>query len=329
MKKILITGATGFIGSHVVDLLVSRGEPARALVSSGEDPQRLTRQGVEICPGDLKDRASLAEAVQGISCVIHCAARTGPWGPQSEYEAVNVHGFEDLLQLALKAGVERFVHVSSIIVHGADLGGVADEAAPMRIEPHNPYSWSKVMAERLAQTYIREQKAPITIVRPGWVYGPRDTGSFARFAAMVKNQRMILMGSGNNHVPLVYVSDVAEGIYLASQKEQAAGKAYLLVNDEEVTQKEYFTTIAAGLGVPAPKLRIPYRLALMAGSSAEASYHLLKRSSPPPLTRYGVQLLGGENRFQISKTRQELGFQPQVNVHQGVMQSIAWIREKE
>ena len=323
---VLVTGATGLIGSHVVDLLVERGESVRALVRPGEATNRLASQDVELCLGDMKDRTSLAAAVTGVEKVIHCAARTGPWGPQADYEATNVRGLEDLIELSLAAGVQRFVHVSSVIVYGADVGGTADESAAMFIEPHNPYNWSKVIGEHVVEKYVREKKAAITVVRPGWVYGPRDGNSFGRFAAMVKNGKMVVIGPGKNHVPLVYVTDVAEGILLALDSQQPAGSAYTLVNDELVTQNEFFEAIAHELKVPAPRIHVPYGIARWIGDSAEAAFKLANIQQSPPLTRYGAQLLGGENCLSIAKARQELGWSPQVNFAEGVRRGIAWFR---
>jgi nucleoside-diphosphate-sugar epimerase len=137
---------------------------------------------------------------------------------------------------------------------------------------------------------------------------------------------MVMIGSGRNHIPLIYVRDVAEGIVLASEQDRAVGRAYLLVNDEPVTQHDYLAAIAAELGVPSPRRRLPYRLALLAGIAAETIGHLSHREQPPPVTRFGIQLLGGENRFVISRAREELGFSPQVNLAEGVRQSIAWYR---
>jgi len=323
--SVLVTGATGLLGGHIVDTLVERAKSVRALVRPGEAVDRLIHAGVDTCWGDLTDRAALDIAVSGVDRVIHCAARTGVWGPRSDYQASNIRGLETLLDAALAAGVRRFVHVSSITVLGNDVGGTADEMTPLRVEP-NPYSWSKVMGERLLQKAIRERQAPVTIVRPGWIFGPRDVASFARFAARIQRGRMIMIGSGDNHVPLIYVRDAAEGVVLASQAADAVGKVYLLVNDEPVTQRDYLTAIAAELGVPPPKLRIPYRLALILGLAAESLGHLARLRHPPPLTRFGTQLLGGENRFVINRARNELGFAPKVNLTEGVRMSVAWYR---
>jgi nucleoside-diphosphate-sugar epimerase len=313
------------LGSHLTDLLLERGEQVRVLVQRGDGVSRLAHPNVELCWGHLGDHAALAAAVRGVDRVLHCAARTGPWGRAADYQAANVHGLQTLVESALAAGVRRFVHVSSITVHGNDVHGTADETAPLRVEP-NPYSRSKVAGERLLDRLIREQGAPVTIVRPGWIYGPRDVASFARFAAMIERGTMVMIGSGRNHIPLIYVRDVAQGILLASQQARAAGRAYLLVNDEPVTQHDYLDAIAAELGVPPPRWRLPYRLALLAGTAAETVGHLTQRTSPPPVMRYGVQLLGAENRFDISRARHEVGFCPQVTLAEGVRRSIAWYR---
>jgi nucleoside-diphosphate-sugar epimerase len=238
----------------------------------------------------------------------------------------NVRGVETLVKAAMAAGVRRFVHVSSVTVHGNDVGGAADEDSPLRIEP-NPYSRSKVAAEKLLHRMIRDEGAPVTIVRPGWIYGPGDTASFGRIVRMIDESRMITIGSGQNHLPLIYVTDVAEGAVLAGQAEKAAGRTYLLVNDEPVTQRDFVTAIAAELDVPAPARRIPYRLAVMLGGLAENAAYLARRQQPPPVMRYGLQMLGGDNRFVITRARQELGFSPATGFAEGVRNGVSWYRE--
>ena len=324
---VLVTGATGLIGSHVVDLLVEKGENVRAFTRPNESVDRLVKQGVDICRGDMKDRDSLTAAVAGVERVIHCAAHTGAWGPKEEYEAVNVRGLEDLLELALAAGTERFVHVSSVTVHGNDLHGSGDETIPFRIEP-NPYSRSKVMGERVVEKYIRDYHAPVTIVRPGWVYGARDTTSFASFAKRTLQGRMIVIGSGNNRVPLIYVTDVADGIVRASFTAGVEGCAYILVNDEPVTQSDYLNCIATELGVPSPKIHLPYQVSLLLAKILERVGHTFHLRRPPPITVHGMHLFGGESRFIIDKARRELKFSPKVNLKDGVRKGISWFKSE-
>jgi nucleoside-diphosphate-sugar epimerase len=323
---VLVTGASGFLGSHVTELLVERGTRPRVLARPGEPvPGTPHDAALDIHWADLTDRAALEAAVGGIDCIIHCAARTGPWGPQAEYWRTNVRGLETLVEVALAAGVRRIVHVSSITVHGNDVRGAADEHAPFREEP-NPYSRSKVAGEQLLERMIRGHGAPVTIVRPGWIYGPGDTASFARLAGTIRSGRMVMIGSGENHLPLIYVRDAAEGILLASDADHAAGRAYLLVNDEPVTQRDYIGAIATELGVAPPTRHIPYGLGVRIGALAEAGARLARTTQPPPVMRYGLQLVGGENRFSISRARRELGFSPRVDLAEGIRRSIDWYR---
>lgn len=322
---VLVTGAAGFLGGHVTELLQSLGERPRVLVQPNDPIERLELANVDIHRGDVADRVALERAVSGVQCVLHCAARIGPWGPSAEYERTNVRGLETLVRTAVAAGVKRIVHVSSITVHGNDLHGAGDESAPLREEP-NPYSRSKVAGERLLERMIREEGAPVTIIRPGWIYGPRDNSSFARLARRIEQRKMMMVGSGGNHVPLIYVRDVARGVLLASQVEEAEGRCYVLVNDEPVTQRDFVTAIADELGAPPPTRRVPYKPAVWMGAVAEHLGHLTRSREPPPVMRYGMQLLGGENRFSIARARSELGFAPLVDLAEGVRRSVEWYR---
>ena len=323
--KVLVTGAAGLLGSHVAELALERDYEVRVLVRPGENVSWLEQAGVEVYRGDLKDFPSLQTAVIGIQRVFHCAARMGPWGPETDYELVNVTGPRLLAEAALAAGVQRIVHVSSIDVHGLVVGDGIDETAPYGTE-RDPYCRSKIAGERALIQLIQQKAAPITIVRPGLIYGPRDTNSFARFARLITLGRLPIIGSGANLLPLIYVRDVALGILLASQPDCAVGNAYLLVNDEPVTQAAYFHAIASALGVPPPRLHIPYSLAIALAGCVEVAAHLAQRQQPPPLMRFGLRQIGGQNRFLIDRARHDLGFSPQVNLSEGVRLSIDWYR---
>jgi nucleoside-diphosphate-sugar epimerase len=325
---VLVTGAAGFLGRQLTELLLARDEQVRVLVRPEDRLGSLPATGADIRRADINDDAAVAMALRGVDQVLHCAARTGPWGPAAAYEQTNVRALENLVRAALTAGVSRLVHVSSVTVHGNDVGGAADEDAPFRSEP-NPYSRSKVAGEQLLARMISKDGAPVTIVRPGWIYGPGDTASFARIARMVETGRMITVGSGENHLPLIYVRDAAQGVLLAGLAAAAEGKRYLLVNDEPVTQRAFLAAIAAELGARAPRYRIPYRLALGLGATAEGLWRLTGRTEPPPLMRYGLQLLGGENRFSIGRARRDLGFEPQVGMAEGIRLSTEWYRARQ
>lgn len=328
--KVLVTGAAGFLGGHLVDMLVERGDEVRALVRPIEDTSHLrSLSGVEIVYGDMTDAQSLKQAVQGVRRVYNVAAKTGPWGLESDYHAVNVRGLTDLILASLDAGVERIVHTSSITVYGHHLHGLVTEDSPFHAED-NPYSRTKIAGERLIADMVRDQNAPVVIVRPGWIYGPRDNASFARFVGLVESGKYFIFGTGNNIVPIVYVRDVAQGLIKAGDAgTEVVGRAYTIVDDRRVSQAEYLNVIADTLGVPRLKVHMPYLPIYATGRAAELLWEALGRrsSTPPPLTTYGVTLLGGDQQFSIERARRELGFAPVYDVKRGVAEGVRWYLE--
>ena len=329
--KVLVTGASGFVGNHLVEMLVERGDEVRALVQPGQDTDHLkTLSGVEVIYGDLTDRPSLERAVQGTRRVYNIAAKTGPWGPEKLYQAINVQGLADLIDTAMEAGVDRIVHTSSITVYGHHLSGIVTEDHPYHAED-NPYSRTKIAGEKLIFRLVEEHGAPVVIVRPGWIYGPRDKASFGRFVNLVASGKARLLGNGNNIVPIVYVRDVAQGLIKAGDAgEEAVGRAYNIVDDRRVTQAEYLNTIADALHMPPVSSKLPFSAIYFAGRSAETIWHIgaqfvpTLRHTPPPLMTYGVTLLGGDQRFSIDRARHELGYVPEVDVKQGVAEGVRW-----
>jgi Nucleoside-diphosphate-sugar epimerases len=325
--RVLVTGAAGFAGGHLVDMLLERGDEVRALVRPVEDARRLqTLSGVEVVHGDLTDVKSLRHAVQGVQRVYNVAAKTGPWGPEEVYQATNVQGVIDLIGAAMDAGVQRIVHTSSITVYGHHLHSIVDEDHPYHAE-NNPYSRAKINSEKLIFNLVKERGAPVSIVRPGWIYGPRDNASFGRFVNLVESGKGLFIGSGNNIVPVVYVRDVAQGLIKAGDAgNEAIGRAYNIVDDRRVTQAEYLNTIADALQVPHVSRKLPFSAAYLAGYSAEFLWRAMDRrtKAPPPLMTYGVTLLGGDQQFSIEKARRELGYAPEFDVKRGVAEGIQW-----
>jgi nucleoside-diphosphate-sugar epimerase len=325
--KVLVTGAAGFLGGHLVDMLLERGDDVRAMVRPVEDTSYLqTLKNVEIVQGDLTDSDSLKRAVQGVQRVYNVGARTGPWGLEEVYRAINVQGLSSLIYAALDAGVQRIVHTSSITVYGHHLHGIVTEDHPYHAED-NPYSRTKIAGEKLVANLVKDQGAPVVTVRPGWIYGPRDNASFGKYVARVEGGKFFLIGSGSNIVPVVYVRDVAQGLIKAGDgPDKAIGQAYTLVDDRRVTQAEYLNTIADALGKPHLKFRAPFTALYLAGRSAELVWQAMgkRNAAPPPLTTYGITLQGGDQQFSIDKARRDLGYAPEYDVTRGVGEGVRW-----
>jgi nucleoside-diphosphate-sugar epimerase len=328
--KALVTGAAGFLGGHLVDMLLERGDEVRAMARAGEDLSYLrTLPNVEIVYGDLTDEESLRQAVQGVQRVYNVAAKTGPWGLEEVYRAINVQGLASLVNVAMQAGVQRIVHTSSITVYGHFLQGIVTEDHPYHAED-NPYSRSKIAGEKLIADLVKDRGAPVVIVRPGWIYGPRDNASFARYVSLVESGKFFFFGSGKNIVPIVYVRDVAQGLIKAGDAgDEVIGRAYTLADDRRVTQAEYLNTIADALNVPHIRLSVPFWPLYAAGRSAELLWQALgrRKAAPPPLTTYGVTLQGRDQQFSIDRARRELGYAPEFDVKRGVGEGVRWYLE--
>jgi nucleoside-diphosphate-sugar epimerase len=325
--KVLVTGAAGFLGGHLVDMLLERGDEVRAMVRPVEDSSRLrTLGGIEVVYGDLTEPNTLKRAVQGVQRVYNVAAKTGPWGLEDVYRAINVGGLADLISASMDAGVQRIVHTSSITVYGHHLHGIITEDQPFHAED-NPYSRTKIAGEKLIANLVKDRGAPVVIVRPAWIYGPRDAASFGRFVSLVESGKGFVIGSGKNIVPVVYVRDVAQGIIKAGDAgNEVIGQAYTIADDRRVTQAEYLHTIADFLQVPPVSCRFPYIALYGGGRAVELTWQALgrRKSAPPPVTTYGVTLLAGNQEFSIEKARRELGYEPQFDVIRGVSEGVKW-----
>jgi nucleoside-diphosphate-sugar epimerase len=330
--KVVVTGAAGFLGRHLVDMLVERGDEVRAMVRPIEDTSHLrTLRGVEVVHGDLTDVESLKRAVQGVQRVYNVAAKTGPWGPEDLYRSINVQGLADLVHAAMDANVQRIVHTSSITVYGHHLHGIITEDHPYQAED-NPYSRTKIAGEKLLANLVKDAGAPVVIVRPAWIYGPRDTASFGRFVSRVESGKYFIIGSGTNVVPAVYVRDVAQGMLKAGDAdEKAIGQTYTLADDRRVTQSEFMNTIADTLHVPRLSLHVPFSALYTAGRTAELLWQALGRrnAAPPPLTTYGITLIGGDQQFSIDKARRELGYAPEYDIQRGISAGVRWYLESK
>lgn len=323
--RILVTGATGFVAAHLIPELQKRGHIVRGLVLPSGETTWLDGRGAEVVRGDVRDTSSLVPAMSGVDAVFHLAAAIGTKRPLGEYQAVNVTGTENVCHGALAAGVKRLIHVSTTSVYEQGLGEPVSEDYPLRPLP-DPYPVTKAEGDLLVQRMIAEQGLPACIIRTSTVFGPGDHLNFGRIADRLQAGKAIIVGTGRNAVPFVYVTDVVRALLLALDRDEAAGQVYNITDDDCPTQEELLTAIAAELGVKPPRIRIPYSVLYGAGYVAER-IAALTHSPHPLVTRFGVALYGADNRCSIEKARRELGFEPQVPLREGIRRTAAWYLE--
>jgi nucleoside-diphosphate-sugar epimerase len=329
----LVTGATGLLGSHVVEQLRLRGRPVRALVRRESDTSWLEGQGIELAEGDICEPASLGRACQGVQTIYHAAARVGDWGPWEEFERITIGGTGNLAEAAATAGCERIVHFSSISAYGHPDGEglVLDETAPLGANLHkwSYYSRAKVQAERVLWGMHEAGRICLSVIRPSWLYGPRDRTTIFRLARMLRDGKAKILGDGQNRLNVVYAGNVAEGAILAADAPQAAGQSYNCCNDGEMKQGEWMNLLARELGAPPVTKHVPYKVAYNAAYLLEIMGHTLRFKKPPMITRYAVWLMGRRCYFSAEKARRELGWQSTVSYQEGVKKTIAWLRTQE
>ena len=324
----LVTGATGLLGSHIAERLIQDGQQVRALVRKTSDTSFLKNLGVETFVGDLTDPDSCLAACQGIDVVYHAAAQVGDWGPWEQFRTNTIDATANIARAAQRSNVRRFVHISSISAYGHPNAAslVLDESAPLGVNVNrwSYYTRAKVAVENLLWQMHAQENFPLTVIRPSWIYGPRDRTSIARLHRMHSTGKVKLLGPGDNRLNTVYVGNIADACLLASQNEVALGQAYNISNDGEVTQRQYQAKWAQAFGCPAPTRCVPYWLAYGLGFACEAIGRLLHQKKPPFITRYSVWLMGRDVFFSCQKAQQQLGWKSKVSYDQGVPLTAQW-----
>lgn len=323
----LITGATGFVGSHLAEACRRRGWTVRGLARADSDTALLEAIGAQVVRGDLAEPASLPPALDGIDLVFHCAAKVGDWGPVERYRAVNVEGLRALLDACRGRPLRRFVHISSLGVYAArdHFGTTEDEPLPAR---HiDGYTQSKVEAERLALNYAAQHGIPLVVLRPGFIYGPRDRTVVPRLVENLRNGVVRYLGSGNQALNTIYVGNLVEAALLAAERDGVVGRIYNLTDGERVSKRQFIDGIADGVGVPRPTSSVPLWVARIAATLMEGFARLIGDPNPPRLTQGRLKFLGLNLDFSIDRARRELGYVPKYSFAAGLEQTVQWYRE--
>jgi len=325
--QLLISGGNGFVGRHLVPALQQRGDLVRVLALPGEDTAWLEERGVAVHRGDVREPATLVTAMSDVEGVVHLAAMMDVWRSLEDYRAVNVSGTENVCRAALAVGVRRFVHMSSSSVYRMGVGRPVDERSPLAPFA-DPYPITKAEGDRLVQRMAAEEGLPAVIVRPDQIFGPGDELHFGRMADRLRSGRGVIVGSGRNALPMVYVTDVVQGLLLALDHPHAVGEAYNITNDRPLTQQQFLEAIAREVGAPPPRLHLPYHPLYAAAYLAEHLARIARSRQNPILTRLGAKLFGTDNRHAIAKAREQLGYAPLVELDEGIRLAGAWYRTR-
>ncbi len=327
--KILITGASGFLGGHMAEMFVEAGHHVRAFVRRTSRTELLERLGLEMVRGDLKDHDSLRKAVAAMEVVVHAASTTS--GVPQEFVEATVRGTRALLATAEKAGVKRFVHLSSIGVvkmpRRADRRPIAEDA-PYEDDPAllTNYIQSKIGAEREVLEFARDGRMQVIVLRPGILYGPRGRWNLARMGYALGANGYVIIGNGGNTLPVCYVRNCASAVLRAAESAHAEG-IFNVVDDESFTQLEYLRRLKEDVR---PRLKIvclPYLIARALGKMAGMATRPLGRPSP----LRPAHLIACQRRLAYSNQRakEALGWRPETGKEEALAATMHSYAERE
>lgn len=323
----MLTGATGFVGGNLLDLLLEKGWSVRCLVRNREEAGRILPEGeVELYQGDLRDPDKVSSCARGCRVVFHTAADYRLWVPDPEnMYAVNVEGTKNVLNAAAKTGVERVVHTSSVGALGIPPdGSPGNEETPVRLEELvGPYKRSKFLAEQEALRAAREG-LDVVVVNPSTPVGPKDrkpTPTGKTILDFLRGRMPAYVDTGLN---LIHVKDVAQGHLLALEKGKK-GEKYILGN-QNMSLREIFRVLADVSGLPAPAVRLP-RWPILFAAYVECSISKWITHKEPRIPLDGVKMAAKKMFFDSSKALRELGL-PQTSVRQALGEAVSWFREQ-
>lgn len=322
---VLVTGASGFLGGHLAEMLAGAGEEVFVLVRSSSNTSHLAHLPVRPIIGDLCDPSSLRRAVEQVTRIFHCAACSTDWAPWKTYFSANVTGTENLLAAAMQAPrLERFVHVSTTDVYGYP-STPCDETSPA-VDAGLPYNQTKRLGELAVSMAHRERGLPCTIIRPATIYGPRGADFTREIASLLRYRLMATINGGAALGGFTYVQNVAEAMMNASVAPAAIGQAYNIADATGASWSEYLRLFASGLEYPEPWIDLNIDNATSLAKLFEGIHKLLKLPGRPLLTRHAVKLLGLDQEFPIGKAQRDFNFHPTVSLEEGIARSVAWVR---
>ena len=322
--KNLVTGATGFVGSHIVEKLLEDGPEVVAMARKTSDTSFLKKLGVEIRYGSVTEISKAYDATIGIDRVFHAAAVTDEWLPKTLSYKVNVCGTTNMLEASYENKVKRFFFISSLSVMGLKNHYNTDEYTDYH-KCGDPYIDTKIEAEKNVWKFS-EFGMPITVLRPGFMYGPRDRRFMKRILEKLRTNGFIFIGSGENKLNLNYAGNLADAVVLASKTDDSIGQVYNIANDDaSLDMKTFIYKVADLWGYDRPQKHMPVPVAKIGTSLMESSARLMNKKEPPLLTKTRLKFLSLNLQFDITKAKQQLGFQNNVDIDKGLTITKEWI----
>lgn len=315
--RIFVTGASGFVGGAIVQILKGKHE-ILALSRSERSDASIRQSGAQPVRGALG--AVRGQDLEGVHCVIHCAAYVKPYGRRADFQAVTIDGTRQLLEVARQAGVKRFVHISTeaALFAGQDMLSI-DEDYPYPGKHRYLYPWSKAEAEKLVRAANEDGVFETITLRPRLVWGPGDQTVLPALVEMVQRGAFAWIDGGKAQTSTTHIANFVHAVELTLERGRG-GAVYFITDDEVFTFREFLGRLIATRGLNAPDKSMPGWLARGAAFLVEGGYRLLGLSGEPPLTRFTAAIMSANCTIRIDRARKELGYSPQILVSDGLAQ---------
>ncbi|MCA9520189.1 MAG: NAD(P)-dependent oxidoreductase [Myxococcales bacterium] len=323
IKRVVVTGAAGFIGAAVASRLARQGVDVIALDLR---PPSAATEGIVAVRCDICDARAVARLVRGhapIDAVVHTAAIVDDFGDPALFRRVNVEGTLNLMRAAESVGVKRFVHLSSIVVCGDDPGFDVSEEAPYG-PSGAPYTDTKIESEAIARQFHAAGRLDVAVVRPGDVYGAESVPWVVRPLIMLRDGLFLFFDEGAGLIANTYIDNLVDGIGLALERPEASGQVYTITDGAPTTFRSYLSLLAAAGGFAPPKRSVPMGAALAIAAAAELALPLVGQK--PPFSRAAVRWVGRRATYSIEKARRELGYRPMIELAEGMEAIGQWLR---
>lgn len=319
-KRIAITGIGGFIGRRLAERALERGMAVQGLENSTAAARDAESLGVKVVVGDVRDAEAVRKALEDADVVVHTAAIVKESGSFGLFHSVNVEGTRTVAGVAREMGVRRFVQISSVMVYGFDPHEGTTEEGPYCGED-NPYCTTKLESEEAAMELHEPGNMEVIVIRPGDVYGPRSRPWVVRPVEMMKRGLFMLPDGGKGIINHVYVDNLIDGIFLALEKD-ATGEAFNITDDQATTFYEFFRRLALMAGkqrIPTlPRWAVRPVFAVIEGVSKALGIE-------PPATSAALSFVGRQGKYSIEKARRRLGYEPRVNLDEGMSRTRDWL----
>jgi nucleoside-diphosphate-sugar epimerase len=317
--RVLITGAGGFIGSHLVDSQLEQGHYVRAVdLHLDLLGHQVAHPRLQLIGGDITEKDIVQKLVEGIDVVYHLASAHLDVSLSNEhYHRVNVDATLSLLEAARRVGVRRFVHCSSVGVIGDVKHPPADETT--ECHPVNIYERTKLEGERAALDFACQAGFPVVVVRPAWVYGPRCPRTAKLFRTISKG-RFPIFGRGTNMRHPVYISDMIHGLELCAETPKINGEVFIIAGEVPIESRKLISVISQELNIRTQNIYLPIFLGHVAGLTLELTFKLIGKQ--PPFSRRSMDFFLKHNAYTIAKAQSKLNYRPQVDLLTGIRKTI-------